>query len=72
MFLVSVLYCCCTRIPPGGRCVFPTYRTCQTGLAVAVPALTRVIKSVVTAQAPDTLEWMNTPEKKTDNTYQTS
>ena len=35
-----------------------------------VPTLTRIIKSVVTGQAPVTLELRNTPEKKKTQTKQ--
>ena len=34
-------------------------------VVVVVLTLTRIIKSVVTGQAPVTLEWRNTPRKKT-------
>ena len=34
-------------------------------VVVIVLTLTRVIKSLVTGQAPVTLEWRNTPGKKT-------
>ena len=36
-------------------------------VVVVVPTLTRIIKSVVTGQAPGTLELRNTPEKKNTN-----
>ena len=43
--------------------------TANTGVrAVVVLALTRIIKSVVTGQAPVTLELMNTPGKKHEQT----
>ena len=34
-------------------------------VVVVVLTLTRIIKSVVTGQAPSTLEWKNTPGKNT-------
>ena len=36
-------------------------------IVVIVLTLTRIIKSVVTGQAPVTLEWRNTPRKKNTN-----
>ena len=61
--LAAVIYC-------------PQQATCSSYLRLGLPVvvvvvvvvvlpLTRIIKSVVTGQAPVTREWRNTPRKKT-------
>ena len=40
-------------------------------VVVVVRTLTRIIKSVVTGQAPVTLEWRNTPGKKNNTKAKT-
>ena len=46
---------------------FQPYFTSSCSVVVVVVTLTRIVKSVVTGQVLVTLEWNNTPRKKSTN-----